>query len=62
MFVELQSEFLYATLILPSLFALTLIAEGTVKVFKYGTGWVAIGTGTTFLLIVVAAYIFLLIQ
>lgn len=60
--MELQPEFIYATLVLPCLFALTLIAEGTIKVFKYGTGWVAIGTGSAFLLIIVGVYFFMLFQ
>lgn len=50
--------FLYLALILPSLFSLTLIAEGIHKILQKQTGWVSITFGIFFLLIVIAAYIF----
>lgn len=51
-----QPEFLYATLILPSLFAVTLITEGISKLMKRESGWVSLGIGLIFLSIVVGVY------
>ncbi len=50
--------FLYLALILPSLFALTLIAEGIHKILQRQAGWVSITLGVFFLLTVIAAYFF----
>lgn len=50
--------FLYLALILPSLFSLTLIAEGIHKILQKQAGWVSITFGVFFLLIVIAAYFF----
>lgn len=55
-----QPEFVYVTLVLPSLFAITLIAEGVNKILKHESGWISMLTGTLFLTIVVAAYFMLL--
>lgn len=54
-----DTAFLYMGLILPSLFALTLIAEGIHKVLQNKSGWVSLTLGVFFLLVVVSAYIFL---
>lgn len=54
-------EFLYIALILPSLFALTLIAEGVHKIMQRQAGWISITLGIFFLASVVAAY-FLIFQ
>lgn len=50
--------FLYLALILPSLFSLTLIAEGIHKILQKQAGWVSITFGMFFLLIVIAGYFF----
>lgn len=54
--MEVQPEFIYVTLVLPSLFALTLIAEGVNKLLKHESGWVSMLTGIFFLVIVLAVY------
>lgn len=54
-----QPEFLYLALILPSLFALTLIAEGVQKILRRESGWVSILLGIGFLVIIVASYFLL---
>lgn len=46
----------YVILILPSLFALTLITEGLHKVLKKESGWVSFSSGIIFLSIVIFAY------
>ena len=51
-----QPEFLYLALILPSLFALTLIAEGVQKILRKESGWVSILLGIGFLAIIVVSY------
>lgn len=56
----LQPEFMYATLILPSLFALTLVGEGVHKLIRHESGWVPLGMGLTFISIVVSVYVALL--
>ena len=48
--------FLYVILILPSLFALTLIAEGLHKILKKESGWINFFLGIVFLFIVIFAY------
>lgn len=52
--------FLYLALILPTLFSLTLIAEGVHKVMQKQAGWVPITLGVFFLLTVIIAYFFVL--
>ena len=54
-----QPEFLYLALILPSLFALTLIAEGVQKILRKESGWVSILLGIGFLAIIVVSYFLL---
>jgi hypothetical protein len=51
-----QPEFLYATLILPSIFAVTLISEGIGKLLKKESGWISLGIGLTFLGVVIGVY------
>lgn len=55
-----EPEFLYIALVLPSLFALTLIAEGVHKVLKKESGWISIVFGVAFLLIIVLSYLWVL--
>lgn len=52
--------FLYLALILPSLFALTLIIEGLSKILKNEPGWVSLIFGLAFLVIVIGTYFFFL--
>lgn len=53
-------EFLYLALILPTLFALTLIAEGVHKILQKQAGWISITLGTFFLLTVLVFYFLVL--
>lgn len=52
--------FIYLALVLPSLFALTLIVEGLHKLLRQESGWVSLIFGLIFLSIAIAAYLFLL--
>ena len=54
-----EPEFLYLALILPSLFGLTLIAEGIQKVLKKESGWISILLGIGFLAIIIVSYFLL---
>jgi len=54
-----EPEFLYLALILPSLFGLTLIAEGIHKVLKKESGWISILLGIGFLAIIIVSYFLL---
>ncbi len=54
--MPIQPEFIYATLILPSLFAVTMIAEGINKMMRRESGWVSIGIGVLFLFVIVVVY------
>ena len=49
---------LYLALILPSLFSLTLIAEGIHKMLQKQAGWVSITLGLFFLGTIIGAYFF----
>lgn len=51
-----QPEFLYATLVLPLLFALTLVGEGVTKFMHRQSGWMPIAGGCLFLSIVTGVY------
>ncbi|MFH0864366.1 MAG: hypothetical protein V1858_04765 [Candidatus Gottesmanbacteria bacterium] len=53
-------EFLYIALVLPSLFALTLILEGLNKLLKNESGWTSLAFGIIFLLIIFGVYFFIL--
>ena len=55
-----EPEFLYIALILPSLFALTLIVEGLHKLLQKESGWASLGFGIAFLLIILGTYFFVL--
>lgn len=55
-----QPEFIYVALILPSLFALTLIAEGVNKILKSEPGWVSLTLGSFFIALIIAVYFFVL--
>ena len=55
-----EPEFLYLALVLPSLFALTLIAEGVHKILKKESGWISLFFGIGFLLVMVASYFLVL--
>lgn len=51
-------QFIYVTLILPSLFGLTLIGEGLNKILKdERAGWVSIILGVAFVLVIVCFYL-----
>lgn len=54
-------DFLFLALVLPSLFAITLIADGASKILRQESGWVSVGLGIVFLISAISAY-FLLIQ
>lgn len=49
-------EILYATLTLPSLFAVTLISEGIGKLLKRQSGWVSLGMGLVMLGIIIGVF------
>ncbi len=53
-------EFLYVALVLPSLFALTLIVEGLHKLLRQESGWASLFFGFVFLLIILGTYFFVL--
>jgi len=55
-----EPEFLYLALVLPSLFALTLIAEGVHKILKKESGWISLFLGIGFLLVMIASYFLVL--
>lgn len=59
MFVQ-SPEFIYIALVLPSLFALTLIAEGVHKVLKNEPGWLSIVLGCSFLIVLIFGYFFIM--
>lgn len=49
---------LYITLILPSIFSLTLILEGIYKFMEKKSGWIPLFLGSLFILVTVAGYFF----
>lgn len=52
-------QFLYMVLILPSLFGLTLIGEGLVKIYREDIqGWISIIFGVVFISLTVLAYFY----
>lgn len=52
-------QFLYMVLILPSLFGLTLIGEGVVKIYHEDIqGWISIIFGVVFIALTVLAYFY----
>ncbi len=52
-------QFLYMMLVLPSLFGLTLIGEGLVKVYREEIqGWVSVILGIGFVLLTIFAYFY----
>lgn len=55
-----QPEFIYVALILPSLFALTLIAEGVHKIFRQESGWVSLTLGVVFIILIIGVFFFVL--
>lgn len=55
-----EPEFLYLALVLPSLFALTLIAEGVHKILKKESGWISLVLGVGFLIVIVFSYLLIL--
>ena len=46
----------YLGLILPGLFALTLVIEGVHKILKDEPGWVSLIMGTFFIFVIILAY------
>lgn len=57
-----QPEFIYVSLILPSLFALSLMGEGVHKAVNHESYWVPLFLGTTFLVVIVGAFFMLFVQ
>lgn len=55
-------EFIYIVLVLPSLFALTLIAEGVHKILKNESGWLTIFLGCSFLIVLIFGYFLLVFR
>jgi len=55
-------EFIYIILVLPSLFSLTLIAEGVHKVLKNESGWFSIALGCIFMAVLIFGYFFLVFK
>ena len=55
-----QPEFIYVALVLPSLFALTLVVEGLHKILRQESGWTSLFFGLVFLLIILGTYFFIL--
>lgn len=55
-----QPEFIYVALVLPSLFALTLVVEGLHKILRQESGWTSLFFGLVFLLIILGTYFFVL--
>lgn len=53
-------QFIFVALVLPSLFALTFLAEGVHKLMEHQSAWVPLLTGISFLGIIIGAYFFLL--
>jgi len=52
-----DSSFLMMLFVLPSLFGLALIGEGIQKIMNYDNrGWVGIGAGGLFVIIIILAY------
>lgn len=55
-----QPEFIYVALVLPSLFAVTLIIEGLHKLLRRESGWVSLALGLSFLGMIFGTYFFVL--
>ncbi len=56
-----EPQFIYMILVLPTLFGLTLIAEGLNKILKEESqGWVSIILGFLFIAIIILAYLLVL--
>ncbi len=54
-----EPQFLYMMLILPSLFGLTLISEGIVKIYREEVqGWISIVFGGFFILLTIIVYFY----
>lgn len=52
-------QFLYMMLVLPSLFGLTLIGEGLVKIYREEMqGWVSIAFGSIFIILTIFTYFY----
>lgn len=55
-----EPEFLYLALVLPGLFAVTLIFEGFHKLLNKESGWVSLILGLIFLSVILSTYFFIL--
>ena len=55
-----EPEFLFLGLILPSLFALTLVAEGVWKILRKESGWINLALGFGVILLTFWVYFFLM--
>ena len=50
---------IYVMLALPALFGLTLVGEGVYKMHRFESGWINIGLGSVFLVVVAFGFFFL---
>lgn len=53
-------QFIYIVLVLPTLFALTFIAEGVHKLVKEEPPWVPFSLGFGFLFLIILTYLFVI--
>lgn len=60
--MELQPEFIYAAIILPALFALSLIGEGIHKQMRHESGIVSLSMGIIFLAVIAGAFFALVLN
>ena len=57
----MDSQLIMMALILPTLFGVSLLGEGIYRVMAYDNqGWVGVGIGGTFIVVVIFAYLFVL--
>lgn len=54
-----STQMLYVMLALPALFGLTLVGEGVYKMHRFESGWINIGLGSVFLIVVAFGFFFL---
>ncbi|OGC92455.1 hypothetical protein A2899_02405 [Candidatus Amesbacteria bacterium RIFCSPLOWO2_01_FULL_49_25] len=55
----MEAQLLYVMLILPTFFGLSLLGEGIYRMTRYESGWVSVGLGCIFLMVVVFGYFFM---
>ncbi len=54
-----DAQFFYMMLALPAMFGLTLVGEGMYKMSHYQPGWISMGMGVMFLVVVAFGFFFL---